>query len=100
MVLDWIENVNSTLNLNTSIITKSFLVTGLSNALGGHENDLTQNETVRKEIEEIIISEVFREETMGFQAQESANQNSDPFSSDSEAFRLLELIKNYFLIER
>ena len=99
MVLDWIENANSTLNLNTSIITKSFLVTGLSNALGGHENDLTQNETVRKEIEE-IISEVFREETMGFQAQESANQNSDPFSSDSEAFQLLELIKSYFLIER
>ena len=100
MVLDWIENANSTLNLNTSIITKSFLVTDLSNALGGHENDLIRNETVRKEIEE-IISEVFGEETMGFQAQEeSANQDSDPFSSDSEAFQLLELIKNYFLIER
>ncbi len=82
MVLNWIENANSILNSNTCIITKSFLVTGLSNALGGHEDHLIRDDTVRIEIEE-IMSEVFGEETMGFQAQEETNQDADPFSEAS-----------------
>ncbi len=83
LVLDWIEHANSTLNFNTCIITKSFLVTGLSNALGGHENQLIRDNVVRKEIEEIMV-EVFGEDTMGFQSEED-NDGLDPFgSSDSE----------------
>ena len=33
---------------------KAFLVTGLSNALGGHEDRLIRNDDFRKEIDEII----------------------------------------------
>ncbi len=46
-----IENANSILNSNTCIITKSFLVTGLSNALVGHEDHLIRDDAVRIEID-------------------------------------------------
>ncbi len=42
---------------------KLFLVTGLSNALGGREDDQIRNDLVRKEIDE-ILTEVFGEHSM------------------------------------
>ncbi len=81
LIVDWIEEANTILNSNLSIVKKSFLVTGISNALGGEENELVRNDNIRKEIEDIIV-EVFGEETMGFQPNQT---DRDPFdSSESE----------------
>ena len=64
-IVDWVEEANNFLNSYLSIVKKYFLVTGISNALGGKEDQLVRDDNVRKEIEEIIV-EVFGEETMGF----------------------------------
>ena len=50
LVLNWIEAANETLKSNKCIIKKSFLVTGLSNALGGHEDHLIRDDRVRQEM--------------------------------------------------
>ena len=36
VIVNWIEDANSKLHSNPTIVKKSFLVTGLSNSLGGH----------------------------------------------------------------
>ena len=56
---------------------KAFLVTGLSNVLGGHEDELIRNDDVRKEIDEIV-----GEDAMGFNA---PNDEDDPFKSDDSS---------------
>ena len=66
-------------NSNLSIVKKSFLVTGISNALGGKEDQLVRDDNVRKEIEEIIV-DIFGEETMGFQPEQT---DRDPFDCSS-----------------
>ena len=54
-------SANNILNSNIRIVKKSFLVTGISNALGRKEDQLVRDDNVRKEIEEIIV-EVLGEE--------------------------------------
>ena len=76
--VDWIDQANEKLHLNATIVKKSFLVTGLSNALGGHEDDQIRNDLVRKEIDE-IMTEVFG---MGFTSN-SMESTTDPFESDT-----------------
>ena len=49
LIVDWIEEANQILNSNLCIIKKSFLVTGISNALGG-EDQLVRDDNVRKEM--------------------------------------------------
>ena len=50
LIVDWIESANGTLDGNSTIIVKkAFLVTGLSNSLGGHEDELIRNDVVMKE---------------------------------------------------
>ena len=61
---------------------KAFLVTGLPNSLGGHEDHLIRNDDARKEIEE-IFNEVSGEGAMGFQAPN--DQSDDPFKSDDNS---------------
>ncbi len=62
------------------IVKKSFLVTGISNALGGHENEVIRDSVVQKGIEEIIV-EVFGSESMGYCSENRSD--SDPFSDES-----------------
>ena len=81
LIVDWVEEANEKLDSNFCIVKKSFLVTGLSNALGKEENRLIRDDTVRKEIYEIIV-EVFGEVNMGFCEPEQTDV--DPFNSDSE----------------
>ena len=38
-IVDWIDQANKKIHRNATIVKKSFVVTGLSNALGGHEDD-------------------------------------------------------------
>ena len=61
---------------------KSFLVTGLSNALGGHEDSLVCNDLVRKEIQD-LLTEVFGDYIMGLKPSEG--MSTDPFASDSDS---------------
>ena len=80
-IVDWIDQANEKLHLNAIIVKKSFLVTGLSNALGGHEDDQIRNNLVRTEIDE-IMTEVFGEHTMGFTSN-SVESTTDLFESDT-----------------
>lgn len=83
-IVDWIVEANKILDSNKCIVKKSFLVTGLSNALGGHEDALIRDDLVRKEIDEVIV-EVFGEETMGYEESHHLDSDHDPFdSSDDE----------------
>ena len=58
------------------------IVTGLSNALGGHEDSLIRNDLLQKEIQD-ILTEVFGHDLMGFAPSE--NPTADTFASDSDA---------------
>lgn len=80
LIVNWIEEANHMIDSNKCIVKKSFLVTGLSNSLGGYEDELIRNDTTRREIEE-VIAEVFGEETLGFQDPQS---DCDPFDSSSD----------------
>lgn len=80
-IVDWIDQANELLHVNVTIVKKSFLVTGVSNALGGHEDDQIRNDHVRKEIDE-IFEEVFGEQSMGFTS-DVMETTTDPFESDT-----------------
>ena len=82
-VLQWINEAQILLEDNKTIVKKSFLVTGISNALGHFEDDMVRNQQTLDEIEEIMV-EVFGDEIMGHQPQQSDNESGDPFSSDSD----------------
>ena len=56
LIVDWVEEANEKLDSNLCIVKKSFLVTGLSNALGKEEDRLIRDDTVRKEIYEYMKS--------------------------------------------
>ncbi len=57
-------------------------MTGISNALGGHENEIIRDSVFQKEIEEIIV-EVFESESMGYCSENQSD--SDLFSSSDES---------------
>ena len=59
-VVDWIVEASHMIDCNRCIVKKFFLVTGLSNSLGGHEDHLIQNDLARKEIDEIITESFWR----------------------------------------
>ena len=61
---------------------KSFLVTGLSNAIGGHEDGQIRNDLVREEIQE-VLTEVIGDHIMGFKP--SKDLSTDLFTSDSDS---------------
>ena len=82
-IVNWIEEANDKLNSKPCIVKKAFLVTGLSNALGGYEDRLIRNDEMRKDIEK-IINEVFGEETMGFRLPDDDQSDNDPFESDDD----------------
>lgn len=46
---------NQKLDDNKFIVKKAFLVTGLSNSLGGYEDHLVRDDAARKEMDEIIV---------------------------------------------
>ena len=81
LVVSWMEEANEKLDSNLCIVKKSFLVTGLSNALGKEEDQIIRDDRVRKEIDEIIV-EVFGEANMGFYEPEQTDH--DPFDSGSD----------------
>lgn len=81
LIVNWIVSANNMIDSNKCIVKKSFLVTGLSNALGGHEDQLIRNDLVRKEIDE-VITEVFGEEAMGFK--EPPVIEADSFETSDE----------------
>ena len=83
LIVDWVEAAN-TLDANPTIVKKAFLVTGLSNSLGGHEDKLIRNDDIRKEIDE-IVGEVFGEDAMGFNAPNDQNYEDDPFKNDDSS---------------
>ena len=46
-IVDWVAEAVQKLDSNVAIVKKSFLVTGLSNSLGGHEDHLIRNDSQR-----------------------------------------------------
>lgn len=82
-LVDWIICANEKLHDNPAIAKKAFLVTGISNALGGYEDQLIRNDEFRSEIDD-IIQEVFGDEVMEYSPEDQSDD--DPFSglSDTE----------------
>lgn len=81
-LVDWVIEANEQLDANITIVKKSFLVTGISNALGGYENHLIRNDVARQEIQE-ILAVVFGDEHVGFDPSDC--HSPDPFASDLSA---------------
>ena len=54
-IVDGTEQANSMLSSNSCIVKKAFQITGFSNVLGGLEDNLIHDDTVCKEIAEIMI---------------------------------------------
>jgi len=71
VIVDWIIQANG------MIVKKSFLVTWISNALEGHEDELVRNDLARRKIDEVL----FGGEVVGFQ---EPDNECDPFESSSE----------------
>lgn len=92
LILEWIKAAQDKLESNPVIAKKSFLIAGISNALGGHENELIRNETACQEVDE-IMREVFGDDIMGYvEPNTTTSDNDDPFAdgcdpnnSDSDA---------------
>lgn len=78
-ILEWTASALKKIESNpAAIIKKSFLVTGISNALGSHESEMIRNDSVRQEIE-TVMNDVFGDELMGYHNVPS--DSDDPFSS-------------------
>ena len=54
-IVDGTEQANSMLSSNSCIVKKAFQITGFSNVLRGLEDNLIHDDTVCKEIAEIMI---------------------------------------------
>ncbi len=79
-VVDWIVTAWLELAKNVEAVKKSFLVTGISNALGGHEDELVRNDDYKAEIDG-IMEYVFGSDPLD--AMES-DEEPDPLATDSE----------------
>ena len=55
-IVDWIEQANSMPSPNSCIVKEAFLVAGLSNILGGDEDSIIRDNTVHKEIYELLVT--------------------------------------------
>ena len=68
---------------------KSFTVTSISNALGGHKDNMIRNEALQKEIDEVMMA-VFGEDgidsdhdPLGTSTDDSSDDNGDNSGDDS-----------------
>lgn len=55
-ILNWIADGCQYLKDNRAVTQKSFIITGISNAPGGHEDNMIRNEELRKEIDEVMMA--------------------------------------------
>ena len=81
LILEWIKAAQDKLESNPVITKKSFLIAGISNALGGYEDELTRNESACQEVDE-IMREVFGDDIMGYV--QPSSDNDDPFADGSD----------------
>jgi hypothetical protein len=70
---------------NRAMTQKSFIVTGISNALGGYEDNMIRNEELRKEIDEVMMA-IFGEDENDSDYDSldtSTDDSSDDFTTES-----------------
>ena len=77
-LVDWIIEANEKLDCNNTIVKQSFLMTGISDALGGYESHIFCNDEVCQE----ILREVFGDQHIGFDPSDHQCPSPDPFASD------------------
>ena len=66
---------------NVKMVKKSFLVMGISNALGGYEDHLVRNDDLKKEMDSILESIFGTDPLDGMESDEEP----DPLATDSES---------------
>ena len=82
-MVDWVCAAWLELAENVKMVKKSFLVTGISNALGGYEDHLVRNDDLKKEMDSILESIFGTDPLDGMESDEEP----DPLATDSEVMR-------------
>ncbi len=90
MMVDWIVTAWLELAQKVDAVKKSFLVTGISNALGGYEDELVRNDELKAEIDELMESVFGSDPLKGMESDEdpdplASDSESDPLDSDSDS---------------
>ncbi len=80
-MVDWITAAWLELARNVDVVKKSFLVTGISNALGGYEDKLVHNNELKAEIDGILESVFGSDPLDGVESDEEPN----PLATNSES---------------
>ena len=80
-MVDWVTTAWLELAEKVDAVKKSFLVTGISNALGGYEDELVQNDELKAEIDR-ILEFVFGDEPLDGM---ESDEEPDPLATDSES---------------
>ena len=80
-ILDWIQVAWLELAQKVQAVKKSFLVTGISNALGGYENELVRNDELKAEIDS-IMEYVFGSDPLDGM---ESDEEPDPLATDSDS---------------
>ena len=84
-IINWIKDGCQYLKDNRAMTQKSFIVTGISNALGGYEDNMIRNEELRKEIDEVMMA-IFGEDENDSDydpLDTSTDDSSDDFTTES-----------------
>ncbi len=80
-MVDWITAAWLELARNIDAVKKSFLVTGISSAIGGYEDELVHNDELKAEIDGILESVFGSDPLDGVESDEEP----DPLATDSES---------------
>lgn len=74
-MIDWVVDSNKLLNSKKEMVTKSFLVCGISNAWDGSQNDKIR---CAKELPDMLIAYGLDKSS------DNSSESDDPFSSESD----------------
>ena len=84
-LLEWIKAAQDKIQEKNIVIKKSFLVTGISNALGTDEDKIIRSDVIFDEVQE-IMKKVFGDEVLGHvEPSDSSESDSDPFASETSS---------------
>ena len=64
-LLQWVKEAQDKISMNKIVIRKSFLVTGISNALGSDEERMIRDDELFQEVQD-IMKDVFGNDILGF----------------------------------
>ena len=82
-MVEWIVTAWLEMAQKVDAVKKSFLVTGISNALGGYKDELARNDELKAEIDEILKSVFGSNPLEGMESDEEPDPLDSDFDNDS-----------------